>query len=61
MVRFFANKCGVEIRGEAVPPERAGRLDPRTQLVLERRYRRGAERFPSVIAQEALPGLPGRT
>src|SRR5580704_5661017 len=23
---FFANKCGVEIRGEAVPPKRAKRL-----------------------------------
>jgi hypothetical protein len=34
MVRFFANKCGVEIRGEAVPPERAGRLGSKLNQIV---------------------------
>jgi hypothetical protein len=29
----FANKCGVEIRGEAVPPKRAKRLGSRLNQI----------------------------
>jgi hypothetical protein len=31
---FFANKCGVKIRGEAVPPKRAKRLGSKLNQIV---------------------------